>query len=436
MADVSFEICGVAFTSTGSLSTHRQNLSLLLSPRYYVRTMARIVLFENIHQVAVDSLLEDGHEVERLDRALPEDELIEKLKGVDMIGIRSKTKLTPKVLEAADSLLAVGAFCIGTNQVALDVAQAKGIPVFNAPFSNTRSVAELVIAEIVMLSRKLGDRTMEMHQGKWRKSAANANEVRGKTLGIIGYGHIGRQVGVLAEAFGMRVLFFDVLKLLPMGNNQPAELDGLLEKSDFVTLHVPETPQTKLMFTKEMMAKMKKGAHLLNLSRGSVVDIPALADAIKAGHIAGAGIDVFPKEPAKNISDEFESELCGVENVVMTPHIGGSTQEAQENIGREVSATLSAFAMSGRTFGAVNFPQANLPTHEGGHRICHVHRNKPGVLRDVNRILASADANIQGQFLATEEEIGYLILDCNAAAPQVVDELNALESTIRVRALY
>ena len=395
----------------------------------------RIVLFESIHPVARDALRDAGHDVELLDRALPEDELIAKLQGVHVAGIRSKSQITAKVIASCPDLVAVGAFCIGTNQVDLDAAAAHGVPVFNAPFSNTRSVAELVLAEVVMLSRGIGDRVQEMHRGEWRKTAKDAHEVRGKTLGIIGYGHIGRQVGVLAEAFGMRVMFHDIASVLPMGNNVPDELEHLLGESDFVTLHVPETAQTKDMIGARELGMMKPGACLLNLSRGTVVDIPALAAALKSGHLRGASVDVFPVEPKKNISDDFESELVGIPNVILTPHIGGSTLEAQENIGREVSAALLKHISTGATAGAVRFPQVDLPRADDVFRVCHVHRNEPGVLRDVNKLAAQADANIVAQVLATDGDIGYLVMDLAPAHPELADALAALPTTIRVRVI-
>ena len=398
----------------------------------------RILLLEAIHPVARDALLAEGFEVELLETSLSEAELIERVRDVQAIGIRSKTQLTQPVLEAAGELLTVGAFCIGTNQIDLATATHRGVPVFNAPFSNTRSVAELVIAEVVMLSRHLGDRVREMHGGHWRKVAKGAREVRGKTLGVVGYGHIGRQVGVLAEAMGLRVVFYDILTQLPMGNNQPmASLDDLLEVSDFVTLHVPATPQTHMMIRKEQLDRMKKNACLLNLSRGTVVDIPALAEAIKQGHIAGAAVDVYPEEPRKNVSDEFRSELQGVPNVVLTPHIGGSTLEAQENIGREVSLSLTKYLKSGATTGSVNFPHCELPFSEATHRVINIHQNVPGVLRDLNRIVSEADANVQAQLLSTNPEIGYLIMDLDRpVSAEVCERMAHLETTIRARALW
>jgi D-3-phosphoglycerate dehydrogenase len=376
-------------------------------------------------------------DVELVDGALSERELGERLEGVQAVGIRSKTQLTAAVLEAADDLMVIGAFCIGTNQIDLAKASEGGVAVFNAPFSNTRSVAELVLSEIVMLSRNLGDRSREMHLGQWRKSAEGAREVRGKTLGIVGYGHIGSQVGVLAEGFGMRVIFHDVVSKLPIGNNaQAASLDELLSTADFVTLHVPATPQTHEMIGEAQIAKMKKGAFLLNLSRGTVVVIPALARALSDKHLAGAAVDVFPLEPKKNMSDDFVSELRGLDNVVLTPHIGGSTMEAQENIGREVSTSLIRYFGDGSTTGSVNFPEVELPRTPGAHRIANVHQNVPGVLKELNGIVSAAEGNVTAQVLGTLGEVGYLLMDFDrAVADEVITQMNALETTIRAWAL-
>ncbi len=397
----------------------------------------RILLLESIHTVAKAALEKEGFSVELLDRALSEDELLERLPGLHALGIRSKTHITPRVLEAARDLTVIGAFCIGTNQIALDAAMEQGIAVFNAPFSNTRSVAELVLAEVVMLARRIGDRVRGMHEGRWRKSAAGSHEVRGKTLGVVGYGHIGSQVGVLAEAFGMRVVFYDIVTKLAMGNNQPSpSLESLLEQSDFVTLHVPATPQTHMMIRAEQLRMMKKGACLLNLSRGTVVDIPALAEALRSGHLGGASVDVFPKEPKSNISDEFESELMDIENVILTPHIGGSTIEAQESIGREVATSLSTYLHAGGTTGAVNFPQVELPRLPGTHRLANVHKNVPGVLRDLNRIVSDHDTNVQAQVLGTNAHIGYLIMDLDKpVAGSVVEAMSQLDTVLSARAL-
>jgi len=397
----------------------------------------KVLLLENIHPVARDAFEAQGFKVELLKGALSEPELIDKLHDVHLLGIRSKSQITPNVLDAAPELLSIGCFCIGTNQVDLKHATAQGTAVFNAPFSNTRSVAELIIAEIVMLSRHLGDRLREVHAGTWNKLSTGAHEVRGKTIGIVGYGHIGSQIGVLAEAFGMRVLFYDILAKLPMGNNRAMDsLDELLAEADFVTLHVPETPQTKNMIGAEQLAKMKPGAHLLNASRGTVVVIEALADALKGGHLAGAAVDVYPKEPKKN-SEPFESALRGLANVILTPHIGGSTEEAQESIGKEVSAALVKFVRQGATTGSVNFPQVELPVTPEAHRLINIHRNVPGVLRDVNRIVSDLDANIHAQLLATDPTIGYLLMDLDQdVAADVTRAVAELPTSIKTRILF
>jgi D-3-phosphoglycerate dehydrogenase len=403
----------------------------------FPKSEIKILLLENIHPVATEAFAAEGFQVETVKGALPEAELAAKIRDVHVLGIRSKTQVTEKVLDEARRLLTVGAFCIGTNQIRLAHANKRGVPVFNAPFSNTRSVAEMILAEIVMLSRHLGDRSREVHEGKWRKVAVGSHEVRGHTIGIIGYGHIGSQVGVLAEAFGMRVVFYDILAKLPMGNNRPmSKLEDVLAEADFVTLHVPETPQTKNMIGAAELARMKKGACLLNASRGTVVDIDALAAALKSGHIGGAAVDVYPSEPETN-SDGFESPLRNLTNVILTPHIGGSTEEAQEAIGKEVSSALIKFVNQGATTGAVNFPQVELPITKGAHRILNVHRNVPGVLRDVNRIVSDMNANIRAQLLATDPDIGYLIMDLDQDVSNDVRKAIAeLPTNIRTRILF
>src|SRR5512139_293015 len=403
----------------------------------FPKSEIKILLLENIHPVAQEEFAAEGFQVETLKGALSEAELAERIRDVHVLGIRSKTQVTPKALDEARRLLAVGAFCIGTNQIALAHANRRGAPVFNAPFSNTRSVAELIIAEIVMLSRHLGDRVREVHAGQWKKVAVGSHEVRGKTIGIVGYGHIGSQVGVLAESFGMRVVFYDILAKLPMGNNRSLpRLEDVLEQSDFVTLHVPETPQTKLMMGHDQIARMKKGACLLNASRGTVVDIDALSAAIKSGHIGGAAVDVYPEEPETN-SDEFTSPLRGLSNVILTPHIGGSTEEAQEAIGREVSAALIKLINAGATTGAVNFPQIEVPATKGAHRILNVHKNVPGVLRDINKIVSDNNANIRAQVLSTDPDIGYLVMDLDQdVSNDVKKQIAALPTSIKTRILY
>jgi D-3-phosphoglycerate dehydrogenase / 2-oxoglutarate reductase len=408
-----------------------------MSPKQ-TRQELKVLLLENIHASAHDIFAAEGYVVEAIPRALKEEELAERLAdGVHLLGIRSKTRITRKALEAGKQLLSLGAFCIGTNQVDLGAARRAGIAVFNAPFSNTRSVAELVICEIIVLSRQLGDRSREVHEGRWRKIAAGAHEVRGKTLGIIGYGHIGSQVGVLAEAMGMRVVSYDVRATLSLGNTKAeTSLEAVLSQSDFVTLHVPETPQTKNMIGAAEIAKMKDGACLLNLSRGTVVDLAALAEAIRSGKLGGAALDVYPEEPEAN-DDKFNSIVCGLPNVVLTPHIGGSTAEAQESIGREVASTLVRYAATGATTGSVNFPlvdQAKLP---GAHRVLNVHRNVPGVLRDINKIVSDRNANVLGQVLATDPEVGYLVMDLDKdVADDIRSGIEALPTSIKTRILY
>ena len=403
----------------------------------FPKSKIKVLLLENIHETAREIFRTEGMDLEVLSGALGEAELIEKIRDVHVVGLRSKTNITEPVLEAAQRLLAIGCFCIGTNQVDLKGAHRRAIPVFNAPFSNTRSVAELVISDIVALSRHIPDHVRDMHQGVWNKSAAGSFEVRGKTVGIVGYGRIGRQVGVLAEAMGLRVLFNDIEQQLPMGNNTfVPELQDLLAQSDFVSLHVPATDETAGMMTRERIAQMKKGAYLINLARGSVVDIPALADALKSGALAGAAVDVFPVEPSGN-GPGFESELVGLKNVILTPHVGGSTVEAQENIGREVGGRLLEFINGGVTTGSVNFPNVAPPALAGQHRILNVHRNVPGVLSAINSIVSESKANVSAQILSTDPEIGYLVMDLDCdVSDEVKEKMKALETSIRTRILY
>jgi len=403
----------------------------------YPKGSIKILLLENIHPVAAEAFRAEGFAVETTKGALPESELVERIADVHVLGIRSKTQVTPAVIDAGKRLLSIGAFCIGTNQINLAHANRAGVPAFNAPFSNTRSVAELILAEVVMLSRHLGDRSREVHEGRWRKVAVGSHEVRGHTLGIVGYGHIGSQVGVLAESFGMRVVFYDVIAKLPMGNNRPvATLEELLGQSDFVTLHVPELPSTKNLIGKAEIAAMKQGACLLNASRGTVVEIDALADGITRGHVGGAAVDVYPDEPEGN-SDAFVSQLRGLPNMILTPHIGGSTEEAQEAIGREVSTALSKWINQGSTLGAVNFPQVDLPVTRGTHRILNIHKNVPGVLRDINKIVSDRNANIRAQHLSTDNEIGYLVMDLDQdLSHDVKKDIAALPTSIRTRILF
>lgn len=398
----------------------------------------KFVLLEGIHPSALDVLERDGYtNVQTHAKALAGDELVDAIADAHFVGIRSRTHLTESVLARAPKLTAVGAFCIGTNQIDLKAAARRGIPVFNAPFSNTRSVAELVLAEIIMLMRGIPEKNAILHRGGWVKSAANSYEVRGKTLGIIGYGHIGTQIGVLAEQLGMRVVFYDIEAKLPLGNaRQVATLPELLAQSDVVSLHVPETPATRNMIGAEQLAQMKPGSHLINASRGTVVDIDALVDALERKHVLGAAIDVFPVEPQGNDS-RFESPLTRFENVILTPHIGGSTSEAQENIGREVATKLVRYSNNGSTVSAVNFPEVSLPEHTGKCRLLHIHHNVPGVMAHVNERLSAAGINIAAQYLQTREDVGYVVVDVDASASQIaLSELCAVEGTIRCRILY
>lgn len=401
--------------------------------------MKKILLLENIHPIATDRLKDTGFQVVNESASLGEDDLLKVIGNFDILGIRSKTNLSAKFFEKAPHLLTVGAFCIGTNQIDLIRANQMGIPVFNAPYSNTRSVAEMVIAQMISLARNLGDRNMQAHQGAWNKSAKGCYEVRGKILGIVGYGHIGSQLSVLAEALGLHVLYFDIVKKLPLGNSKAANsLEELLKYSDFVSLHVPETPQTKNMISEKELKLMKKGAYLINASRGTVIDIPALVSALKSGHIGGAAVDVFPDEPQSN-SETFESPLRGLSNVILSPHIGGSTEEAQEAIGLEVAESFIKFIRNGSTRGAVNFPNVDLPTHQKSVRLLNVHKNVPGVLKDINEIVARSGANISAQYLSTDAEIGYLVMDMESSGPTdtkaqtTADQIASLKTNIKTR---
>lgn len=401
------------------------------------RKKINVLLLESIHRAAEELFVNETYSVERASGALSPPQLAERLQGVDILGIRSKTQVTEEALRNADRLLAIGCFCIGVNQVDLAEANVRGVPVFNAPFSNTRSVAELILAEVVMLARKLGDCVRQLHQGEWQKSASGCREVRGMTLGIVGYGHIGSQVGVLAESFGMRVVFHDIAKKMPWGNNRPVgSLAELLREADFVSLHVPATPETRSMIGAGELRAMKRGAFLLNASRGSVVDLEALADALRAGHVAGSAVDVYPVEPKQN-GPGFECPLSDLPNVIMTPHIGGSTEEAQHTIGREVAEALIKFVETGTTTEAVNFPRIELPLIPDTHRLLHIHRNVPGVMSEVARILSEQKANIHAQQLATDDAIGYLISDLDqAVSREVRDAIRVLPTSIRTRILY
>ena len=400
----------------------------------------KILLLEGVHESAVELLTASGYSaITRLSTALDGEALREAVENAHLIGIRSRTQLTAEMLEAARRLVAVGCFCIGTNQVALDAARARGIPVFNAPYSNTRSVAELVIGEIIMLMRRVLPKSAAAHAGDWDKSAAGSWEVRGKTLGIVGYGSIGSQLSVLAEALGMRVIYHDVIDKLGHGNaGVVPTLDGLLAQSDVVSLHVPQTPETRLLMGNAQIRRMKPGSFLLNNARGHVVDLDALAVALRDGHLLGAAIDVFPVEPGSN-AERFTTPLQGLDNVILTPHIGGSTAEAQDRIGVEVARKLIAYSDVGATLGAVNFPEVQLPARPRGTRFMHVHRNFPGILGKINDIFSSAGVNIAAQYLETDAEIGYVVVEADTDredANQLLDALKALDGTIRARLLY
>jgi D-3-phosphoglycerate dehydrogenase / 2-oxoglutarate reductase len=407
----------------------------------FAKNKMKVVLLEGIHLSAVEAFKTDGYtDVEYFEKSMPEGELIEAVRDAHLAGIRSVTQLTAKVFAAAHRLIAVGCFGIGTNQVDLEAAQQRGVAVFNAPFSNTRSVAELVLAEIILLMRGIPMRNAAAHRGQWLKTASGSREARGKTLGIVGYGHIGTQVGVLAESLGMQVVFYDIEMKLAMGNaRQMPTLESLLAISDVVTLHVPQTPQTAKMIDTAALGCMKKGAGLVNAARGSVVDIDALVEALQSKHIGGAALDVFPKEP-KGVHDEFISPLRGMDNVILTPHVGGSTIEAQRDIGIEVSGKLLKYSNNGSTLGAVNFPEVSLPAHPGQHRLLHIHRNQPGVLSNVNSIFSEQRINIAGQYLQTNSKIGYVVIDIEteerAVSQKLRRQLDQVEGTIRTRVLY
>ena len=396
----------------------------------------KVLLLENIHADGAEFLRHKGYQVEELDRALSEDELIEKIGDVHVLGIRSTTYITDRVLEHAPNLLAIGAFCIGTNQIDLDAASRHGVAVFNAPYSNTRSVVELAIAEIISLARRLHEKSTDMHNGIWNKSAAGSHEVRGRTLGIVGYGNIGSQLSVVAEALGLSVIFYDLDDKLALGNARKcASLDELLEEADVVSLHVDGRPGNAGLFGDEEMSKMKPRALFLNLSRGIAVDTSALRKHLESGHIAGAALDVFPVEP-KAQGTPFESELRGIPNVILTPHVGGSTQEAQKDIGRFVASKLRAFTKSGSTSLAVNFPELMVRSDHDRHRLAHVHHNAPGVLAQINAILGDHGVNIESQQLNTSGELGYVVTDVSeAVSDQVLTELASQPETVRLRQL-
>ncbi|MEJ6475139.1 phosphoglycerate dehydrogenase [Pseudoalteromonas piscicida] len=398
----------------------------------------RILLLEGVHQSAVETLKRNGYSnIDYVKTSLPEPELIERIKDAHFVGIRSRTHLTEAVLAQAEKLVAVGCFCIGTNQVDLDAAKKRGIAVFNAPFSNTRSVAELVLGEILLLLRRIPERNAKAHRGEWDKSADGSYEARGKTLGIIGYGHIGTQLGIMAENIGMNVEFYDIEDKLTLGNaTQLPTLTQLLQRADVVSLHVPETPQTKNLIGMAEIEVMKQGAILINASRGTVVDIDALAEALAAKKLSGAAIDVFPVEPKSN-NEEFVSPLREFDNVLLTPHVGGSTQEAQENIGVEVAGKLTKYSDNGSTVTAVNFPEVSLPELSNRSRLLHVHINRPGVLTQINQAFAQHGINIAAQYLQTDESIGYVVIDVDSDHSEVaLKELSAVEGTLRARILH
>ncbi|HMW47489.1 MAG TPA: phosphoglycerate dehydrogenase [Cellvibrionaceae bacterium] len=398
----------------------------------------KFVLLEGVHQSAVDALHKAGYtNIDYVKTALAGSELIERIKDAQFVGLRSRTQLTAEVLAQCPKLIAVGCFCIGTNQVDLHAAQERGVVVFNAPYSNTRSVAELTIAQAILLLRDVPRKNALCHRGVWDKSAAGSYEIRGKTLGIIGYGAIGSQVSVLAEGLGMKVVFFDVISKLPMGNaHQAASLEALLSQADIVSLHVPELDSTKNLMGAAQLALMKPGAILLNASRGTVVDIDALAQAIESKHLSGAAIDVFPVEPKGN-DEEFLTPLRAFDNVILTPHIGGSTMEAQENIGLEVADKLIKYSDNGTTTSSVNFPEVALPQQANVHRLLHVHQNVPGVLTAINQVFSQYNINIVGQYLQTKESMGYVVMDINTSySEDALEQLRNVPGTVRVRVLF
>ncbi|TXN36290.1 phosphoglycerate dehydrogenase [Flagellimonas hymeniacidonis] len=402
----------------------------------YPKNRIKILLLENVHPDAFENLSEDGFSVELVKHSLPEEELIEKIKGVHVLGIRSKTQVTQKVLDAANKLLVVGAFCIGTTQIDLEYSKKKGVVVFNAPYSNTRSVVELAIGQIIMLMRNVFTRSMEIHKGKWNKTAANSREVRGKNLGIIGYGNIGKQLSVLAEAIGMRVYYYDVADKLALGNATKCNtLEDLLSVSDVVTLHIDDNKANKDFIGEREINQMRDGALFINLSRGFVVDIDALASALKSGKLAGAAVDVYPEEPRSNGS--FGTALQGLPNVILTPHVGGSTEEAQRDIADFVPNKIMDYVNSGNSVDAVNFPNIRLPKQTNAHRFLHIHKNVPGIMAKINEVLAKYEMNITGQYLSTDSEVGYVITDLDKEYnKEVMKALKNVENTIKFRVLY
>jgi len=404
----------------------------------FEKSKIRFLLLEAVHQSALHTLRQAGYEnIEYLKTSLEEEELKEKIANAHFVGIRSRTQLTESVFEAASKLLAVGCFCIGTNQVDLTAALGRGIPVFNAPFSNTRSVAELVIGQAILLLRRIPEKNALLHKGVWEKAASGSYETRGKKLGIVGYGNIGSQLSVLAESMGMKVFLYDVASKLPLGNaTQVDTLRQLMEECDVISLHVPETPQTKEMIGAKEFSWMKDSAVLINASRGTVVDIDALAEALANKRIAGAAIDVFPQEPKSN-DEEFISPLRQFDNCIITPHVGGSTMEAQENIGIEVAEKLVRYSDNGSSSTAVNFPEVTLPAHPGNHRLLHIHKNVPGVLTEINTIFSETGINISSQYLQTNDKVGYVVVDIDQQYSELaLKRLNEVNGTIRCRVLF
>ena len=402
------------------------------------KSKIKFLLLEGVHQSAIDALAKAGYtNVVTYPKALPSDDLKKEIKDAHFVGIRSRTQLSAEIFEAADRLVAIGCFCIGTNQVDLEAAAKRGIPVFNAPFSNTRSVAELVMAEVILLLRGVPQRSAAAHRGEWQKSATGAFECRGKTLGIIGYGNSGMQLGVIAESLGMKVVYFDVESKLPLGNAQPkATLSALLKEAHVVSLHVPQHASTELLIGQREIAAMRSGSILINASRGNVVDLDALAEALNGNHIGGAAIDVFPVEPRSN-NDEFISPLRGLDQCILTPHIGGSTQEAQENIGVEVAEKLTRYSDNGTTTSAVNFPEVALPEHEGKHRLLHVHQNIPGIMSAINQVFSESAVNVSGQYLQTMGDTGYVVIDIESDySKTLISQLSGIEGTLRTRVLF
>lgn len=409
----------------------------IMSAFSYPKNRIKVLLLENVHPIGVELLEKEGFTVEEYPAGLDEEELAEKIKGVSILGIRSKTQVTSKVLENADRLMAIGAFCIGTNQIDLEAAQEKGVAVFNAPFSNTRSVVELAIGEIIMLTRNIFDKAVLMHEGKWDKSASGSKEIRGKKLGIIGYGNIGAQLSVVAESIGLDVYYYDLEEKLALGNATKLDsLKELLQTSDIISLHVDGRPDNKNVIGETEFKLMKDGLIFINLSRGHVVDIQALKTNLESGKIKGCAVDVFPEEPKSN-KDPFESELKGLPNTILTPHIGGSTEEAQENIGNFVPNRIMEYINTGTTTNSVNFPNLTLPRLQNAHRLIHIHKNVPGIIAKINQLFAKHEINIAGQYLKTNEKIGYVITDIDKAySKDLIKELRAIDHTIKFRVLY